>query len=53
MKVLITVSNGQLESEIRELALHYKELDLVFRNSHELDICSFEALQNCIIKIKL
>ena len=53
MKVLITGSNGQLGSEIRELAFHYKELDIVFRNSHELDICSFEALQDFIIDHKI
>ena len=49
MRVLITGSNGQLGSEIRELAANYSNLDLVFRNSHELDICNFEALQAFII----
>ena len=53
MRVLITGSNGQLGSEIRELVFHYKELDIVFRNSHELDICSFEALQDFIIDHKI
>jgi dTDP-4-dehydrorhamnose reductase len=53
MRVLITGSNGQLGSEIRELAFHYKKLDSVFRNSHELDICSFEALQDFIIDHKI
>ena len=53
MKVLITGSNGQLGSEIGELAANYSKLDLVFRNSHELDICSFEALQDFIIDHKI
>jgi dTDP-4-dehydrorhamnose reductase len=53
MKVLITGSNGQLGSEIRELAANYSKLDLIFRNSHELDICSFEALQDFIIDHKI
>ena len=53
MRVLITGSNGQLGSEIRELAANYSKLDLVFRNSHELDICSFEALQDFIIDHKI
>jgi dTDP-4-dehydrorhamnose reductase len=53
MKVLITGSNGQLGSEIRELAANYSKLDLVFRNSHELDICGFEALQDFIIDHKI
>jgi dTDP-4-dehydrorhamnose reductase len=50
MKVLITGSNGQLGSEVRELAANYSKLDLVFKNSHELDICNFDELQNFIIK---
>ena len=53
MRVLITGSNGQLGSEIRELAANYSKLDLVFRNSHELDICSFEVLQDFIIDHKI
>jgi dTDP-4-dehydrorhamnose reductase len=53
MKILITGSNGQLGSEIRELAANYSTLDLIFRNSHELDICSFEALQDFIIDHKI
>ena len=53
MRVLITGANGQLGSEIRELAVNYSKLDLFFRNSHELDICSFEALQNFIIDHKI
>jgi dTDP-4-dehydrorhamnose reductase len=53
MSVLITGSNGQLGSEIRELAANFSKLDLVFRNSHELDICSFEALQDFIIDHKI
>ncbi|MDA9277739.1 dTDP-4-dehydrorhamnose reductase [Polaribacter sp.] len=53
MKVLITGSNGQLGSEIRELVANYCKLDLIFRNSHELDICSFEALSDFIIDHKI
>ena len=45
MKVLITGSNGQLGSEIKELASNYKKLDFVFKDLPELDICDFEALQ--------
>jgi dTDP-4-dehydrorhamnose reductase len=50
MKVLITGSNGQLGSEVRELAANYNKLDLVLKNSHDLDICNFDELQNFIIK---
>jgi dTDP-4-dehydrorhamnose reductase len=44
MRVLITGSNGQLGSEIKELAANYKKLDFVFKDLPELDICNFEAL---------
>mgnify|MGYP003706159525 CR=1 FL=1 len=49
MRVLITGSNGQLGSEIKELAANYKKLDFVFKDLPELDICNFEALQSFII----
>ena len=53
MKVLIVGSNGQLGSEVRELAANYSKLVLVFKNSHELDICNFQALQDFIIDYKI
>jgi dTDP-4-dehydrorhamnose reductase len=53
MRVLITGSNGQLGTEIRELTAKYSKLDLVFRNSHELDICIFKVLQDFIIDHKI
>ena len=49
MRVLITGSNGQLGSEIKELATNYKKLDFIFKDLPELDICNFEALQAFII----
>ena len=49
MRVLITGSNGQLGSEIKELAANYKKLDFVFKDLPELDICDFETLQAFII----
>jgi dTDP-4-dehydrorhamnose reductase len=53
MKVLITGSNGQLGSEIKELAANYKKLDFVFKDLPELDICDFEVLQAFIIDHKI
>jgi dTDP-4-dehydrorhamnose reductase len=50
MRVLITGSNGQLGSEIRELATNYKKVDFIFKDLPELDICNFDELQNFIIK---
>jgi len=49
MRVLITGSNGQLGSEIKELATNYKKLDFIFKDLPELDICNFDALQAFII----
>ena len=48
MKVLITGSNGQLGSEIRELAAKYKKLDFVFKDISGLDICNFNLLKSFI-----
>ena len=49
MRVLITGSNGQLGSEIKELATNYKKVDFIFKDLPELDICNFKALQAFII----
>ncbi|MDC0553801.1 dTDP-4-dehydrorhamnose reductase [Flavobacteriaceae bacterium] len=50
MRTLITGSNGQLGSEIRELVANYKKLDLVFKDLPGLDICNFNLLQSFIVK---
>lgn len=50
MRVLITGSNGQLGSEIRELATNYKKLDFVFKDIPGLDICNFNLLQLFIVE---
>ena len=49
MKVLITGSNGQLGSEIRELASDYENLECVFKDLPELDICDTGMLTTFII----
>ena len=38
MKVLITGSNGQLGSEIRDLYTNYKKIEFFFKDLPELDI---------------
>ena len=48
MKVLITGSNGQLGSEIKELSSNYNKLDFVFKDLPELDICNVEELNNFV-----
>jgi dTDP-4-dehydrorhamnose reductase len=49
MNILVTGSNGQLGSEIKELATNYKKVDFIFKDLPELDICNFKALQAFII----
>jgi dTDP-4-dehydrorhamnose reductase len=49
MKVLITGSNGQLGSEIKELASDYENLECVFKDLSELDICDAEVLNTFIL----
>ena len=44
MRVLITGSNGQLGSEIKELAVNYDKIECVFKDLPELDICDADVL---------
>lgn len=45
IKIIVTGSNGQLGSELKELASHYPEIDFVFFNRNELSIADKAALQ--------
>ena len=49
MKVLITGSNGQLGSEIKEIASGYENLQCIFGDLPKLDICDTKALTSCIV----
>ena len=49
MRVLITGSNGQLGSEIKECASEYENLECIFRDLPELDICDAKALISFIV----
>ena len=49
MKLLITGSNGQLGSEIKEIASGYENLECVFKDLPKLDICDTEVLNTFII----
>jgi dTDP-4-dehydrorhamnose reductase len=53
MRVLITGSNGQLGSEIKELATNYKTINFIFKDLPDLDICNFEELQAFIVDHKI
>ena len=44
MRVLITGSNGQLGSEVKELAANYDKIECIFKDLPELDICDADVL---------
>lgn len=52
MNILITGANGQLGSEIRELAPLYKGLNFTFTDIEELDITNYQALGKFFAKNK-
>jgi len=45
MNILITGSNGQLGSEIKDLAFNFKNYSFFFKDLPELDICNSEKLE--------
>jgi len=45
MNILITGSNGQLGSEIKDLAVNYTKFSLFFMDLPELDICNSSQLE--------
>jgi dTDP-4-dehydrorhamnose reductase len=48
VKIIVTGSNGQLGSELKDLAPHYPGIDFVFFSRSELSIKDKAALQNII-----
>ena len=44
MNILVTGSNGQLGSEIKDLALNYKKFNFFFKDLPELNICNSSQL---------
>ena len=48
MNILVTGSNGQLGSEIRMFSTIYKQVNFIFKDLPDLDICNFNLLQSFI-----
>ena len=48
MNILVTGSNGQLGSEIKDLVTNYKDFNFFFRDLPELNICDAESLNTFI-----
>lgn len=53
MNILITGSNGQLGSEIKDLAANYKNFNFFFMDLPELDICNVDKLSVFILNKKI
>ena len=51
--ILVTGANGQLGSEIQDLATEYANYKFVFTDIEELDICSYQAVQLFINENKI
>ena len=49
MNILVTGSNGQLGSELKDLVTNYKDFNFFFRDLTELNICDAEALTSFIV----
>lgn len=50
-KILVTGGNGQLGSELNELAKRYSQYEWVFTDREELDLCDLENLASELSKI--
>ena len=53
MNILITGSNGQLGSEIRELSTYYKSVSFIFKDLPDLNICKYDELDKFISMNKI
>ena len=53
MRVLVTGSNGQLGSEIRDLYTNYENIEFVFKDLPELDISDEDSVNSLIIDKKI
>ena len=53
MNILVTGSNGQLGSEIKNLAANYKDFDFFFMDLPSLDICNSNHLDVFFTKNKI
>ena len=53
MNILVTGSNGQLGSEIKDLVTNYKDYNFFFMDLPELNICNVDALDRFILNQKI
>ena len=53
MNILVTGANGQLGSEIRDLADSFDTFNFIFQDLPDLDICNFLELEKFVDKNKI
>ena len=53
MRVLVTGSNGQLGSEIRDLYTNYENIECFFKDLPELDISDADSVNTLIINKRI
>nr|WP_298766129.1 dTDP-4-dehydrorhamnose reductase [uncultured Polaribacter sp.] len=53
MNILITGSNGQLGSEIKDIANNYTDFNFIFKDLPDLDICNYNELERFITEGKI
>ena len=53
MNILITGSNGQLGSEIKDIANNYTDFNFIFKDLPDLDICNYNELEHFIKEYKV
>ncbi|BDB52713.1 dTDP-4-dehydrorhamnose reductase [Flavobacterium ammonificans] len=51
-KILVTGSNGQLGSELRELSVHYSQFEWVFADRSVLDLSDLASISNVLDRIQ-
>ena len=53
MNILVTGSNGQLGSEIKDLVSNYKHFYFFLKDLPELNICNADAIETFIVNQKI
>ena len=53
MTILVTGANGQLGTEMRQVAAQYPHYRWVFTDVQELDICDAQAVKACLEREKV
>jgi len=50
MKVLVSGANGQLGSALKATSVSYPDIDFLFTDIEDLDICDYDAVEKLVLK---